>query len=125
MATQASAPTPDATPRRRATLIGLLLAVAGIGATVAAAWVTTRPGGREGPSRGEVMLRMQYYNQSLGVDCTYCHVPGKFDIVTPRMRTTRWMEEKLVKGLVTRPDHRSIDCHTCHDGRARFLPSSP
>lgn len=125
MSTPPAAPAPDRPSRRRAVLVGLLLAVAGVGATVAAALIGTRPAADGGPSRGEIMLRMQYYNQSLGVDCTYCHVPGKFTIETPRMRTTKWMEERLVKGLVTRENHASIDCHTCHDGRARFLPSSP
>ncbi|RME75041.1 MAG: hypothetical protein D6776_04020, partial [Planctomycetota bacterium] len=84
MSTPPAAPAPDRPSRRRAVLVGLLLAVAGVGATVAAALIGTRPAADGGPSRGEIMLRMQYYNQSLGVDCTYCHVPGKFTIETPR-----------------------------------------
>ncbi len=88
-----------------------------------------RSGGDEKPSAAEIMKRMRYYSESLGVDCDYCHVTtgGKFayDVETPRMKTARWMEQHLVRGLVTREGHRPIDCHTCHDGRARFLPSSP
>ena len=75
-------------------------------------------------SMPEVMKRMQYYNKSLGVDCDYCHVPAKFEIDTPRKRTAKWMQTNLVEGLVTREGQTPIDCHTCHDGRARFLPSS-
>ncbi len=71
------------------------------------------------------MLRMQYYNKALGVDCTYCHVPERFEVETPRMKTTRWMEANLVQGLVTKQGHAPIDCLSCHDGRARFLPTSP
>ena len=72
----------------------------------------------------KVMKRMKYYNKSLGVECDYCHVPNKFEIETPRRRTAKWMQEHLVDGLVTKDKSQPIDCHTCHDGRARFLPSS-
>ena len=70
------------------------------------------------------MKRMKYYDKSLGVECEYCHVPNKFEIDTPRKKTAKWMQEHLVDGLETKKDHQTIDCHTCHDGRARFLPSS-
>jgi len=72
----------------------------------------------------EVMKRMKYYNEALGVDCDYCHVPNKFEIETPRKKTAKWMQEHMVDGLVTKAETRSIDCRTCHVGRARFLPSS-
>jgi hypothetical protein len=110
---------------KRSALIGLAIGLIGVGATVAAAVMGARSPDDGTADRAQVMLRMQYYNQTLGVDCTYCHVPNKFTIETPRMRTTRWMEEHLVGSLVTRETHEQIDCHTCHDGRARFLPSSP
>ncbi len=72
----------------------------------------------------EVMKRMKYYNKSLGVECDYCHVPNKFEIDTPKRKTAKWMQDHLVDGLVTKKGSQPIDCHTCHDGRARFLPSS-
>ena len=96
-------------------LIGLGIALGGPDGTRAAA--------EEGKSLGEVMKRMKYYNKSLGVECDYCHVPNKFEIDTPRRRTAKWMQEHLVDGLQTKQS-QPIDCHTCHDGRARFLPSS-
>ena len=126
--TQPPAPTPPAAARPRArrpraALFGLLIGVVAVGATVGAAVMATR--NADGTStRAQTMLRMQYYNRTLGVDCTYCHVPGKFTIETPRMRTTKWMEEHLVGALVERKTHKQIDCHTCPDGRTRFLPSS-
>jgi hypothetical protein len=72
----------------------------------------------------EVMKRMKFYNEALGVDCDYCHVPNKFEIDTPRRKTAKWMQQQMVDALVTKDGNRSIDCRTCHDGRARFLPSS-
>ena len=72
----------------------------------------------------ETMKRMKYINEALGVDCDYCHVPNKFEIETPRKKTARWMQEHMVDGLVTKEGMRPIDCRTCHEGRARFLPSS-
>ena len=87
------------------------------------------PGGREASAEEkkplpEVMKRMKYYDKSLGVECDYCHVPNKWEIETPRRKTAKWMQETLVEGLVTKQGQKPIDCHTCHDGRARFLPSS-
>lgn len=79
---------------------------------------------QEGKTLAEVMKRMKEYNKALGVECDYCHVPNKFEIDTPRRRTAKWMQEHLVDGLVTKKGSQPIDCHTCHDGRARFLPSS-
>ena len=78
----------------------------------------------DGKSLPEIMKRMKYYDKSLGVECDYCHVPNKFEIETPRRKTAKWMQEHLVDGLVTKQGNQPIDCHTCHDGRARFLPSS-
>lgn len=79
---------------------------------------------QEKPTLPEVMKRMKYYNEALGVECDYCHVPNKFEIDTPRKKTAKWMQEHMVDGLVTKAETRSIDCRTCHVGRARFLPSS-
>jgi len=75
----------------------------------------------------EIMKRMQYYNRALGVDCFYCHVGKKRKqarVVTPRLRTAKWMQEKYVDALVTKDGQKAIDCLTCHEGQARFLPSS-
>lgn len=87
--------------------------------------------GDDKPSLAEVMKRMTYYNQALGVQCDYCHVPDpksvggvRADLDTPRKKTAKWMQEHLVDALVTRDRHQTIDCLTCHEGRARFLPSS-
>lgn len=81
-----------------------------------------KPAAKQTPP--EVIKRMKYYNEALGVECEYCHVPNKYEIETPRKKTARWMQQRLVDGLVTKEATRSIDCRTCHDGRARFLPSS-
>ncbi|GIW71330.1 MAG: hypothetical protein KatS3mg102_0872 [Planctomycetota bacterium] len=102
-----------------------LLALVAFTATAVLAGVAGFGRGADQQAEAALMRRMLEYNEALGVDCTYCHVPGKFAIVTPRMRTTQWMEEHLVGALVSREGHRPIDCRTCHDGRARFLPSSP
>lgn len=93
-------------------------------------WVVKSGNGQEKPSLAEVMERMKEYNRALGVNCDYCHIPDpkapqgyRFDVDTPRKKTAKWMQEKVVDALVTREGNR-IDCRTCHDGRARFLPSS-
>lgn len=104
---------------------GVLLGAAlGLGVGVALLGPGVRAGEGEGKSLPEVMKRMKYYNKSLGVECDYCHVPNKFEIDTPRRKTAKWMQEHLVDALVTKDRSQPIDCHTCHDGRARFLPSS-
>jgi hypothetical protein len=106
-------------------LAALALALAGGGLFVFAG----ESSGQEKPSLPEVMKRMKYYNQALGVECDYCHVPGgkggfQFELDTPRKKTAKWMQEHMVDALVTKESHQAIDCLTCHEGRARFLPSS-
>jgi hypothetical protein len=113
--------------RRAAAVLALGVLVA-LGALL---WPARVTGGQETQKQSlpEVMKRMKYYNQALGVECDYCHVPGGkmgflFELDTPRKKTAKWMQERLVDGLVTKDSHQPIDCLTCHEGRARFLPSS-
>src|SRR4051812_42094777 len=91
-------------------------------------WLAGSAGGEAKPDFVEKMKRMAYYNQALGVQCDYCHIvtekgEQKFELETPRKKTAKWMQETLVDGLRTR-EGKPIDCRTCHEGRARFLPSS-
>lgn len=102
-------------------LVGLGAVGVLIGGYMVAGMQTSKGGDKSMP---EVMKRMRYYNEALGVDCNYCHVPERFELDTPRKRTAQWMQEKIVDDLVTREGQAPVDCHTCHGGRARFLPSS-
>jgi hypothetical protein len=119
-------------PSAKKRIVWCGLAAAAAAAVVAGTLLPGRATRGEGkPSIAEIMKRMKYYGESLGVGCDYCHVPDsksiggvRADIVTPRMKTAKWMETEVVGRLVTRDGHQPIDCHTCHDGRARFLPSS-
>jgi len=102
----------------------VLLAAAAILFTCTQALTGDAASEPEKKTLASVMKRMKYYNKALGVDCDYCHVPNRFEIDTPRRKTASWMQVHLVEGLVSREGQKPIDCHTCHDGRARFLPSS-
>ena len=119
-------------PVRRNVLAALGAAALALALAAAGVFLAAAPSrAQDKPSVAEVMKRMVYYNQALGVQCDYCHVPDaksmggvRGDLDTPRKKTAKWMQEQLVDRLVTRAKHETIDCLGCHEGRARFLPSS-
>lgn len=64
---------------------------------------------------------------SLGVRCTHCHTArtpdGKPDFTAPSLfkQTAVHMKVHFVDGLKTQ-DGKALDCMSCHQGRARFIP---
>lgn len=70
---------------------------------------------------------MERIARSLGVRCTHCHTArspdGRPDFTAPSLfkRTTVHMKVHFVDGLQT-ADGKSLDCMSCHQGNARFVP---
>ena len=68
------------------------------------------------------------YSRSLGVDCTHCHVPGKWDSdEKPGKQVARDMaammakiNTELLKGIKNlKSPNPTINCTTCHRGQVR------
>lgn len=70
---------------------------------------------------------MERIARSLGVRCRHCHTArrpdGRPDFTAPSLfkRTTVHMKVHFVDGLQT-ADGKSLDCMSCHQGNARFVP---
>lgn len=81
----------------------------------------------KGVPAGRWMMIMTMFTRSLGVDCNYCHVEGKFELDDkPAKQTARRMLSMV--GAVAREIYKGstpIFCYTCHRGQTRpvSLPS--
>lgn len=73
---------------------------------------------------------MKAISKSLGVKCTHCHIAktdeGKPDFKAPsKLKATAiHMKQHYVDGLLT-ADGKPLDCETCHQGEAKFVPREP
>ena len=85
-------------------------------------FMTTTPAGR-------LLAVMQFgFSRSLGVDCTHCHVPGKWDLdEKPEKQIARDMSDmntKIHKELLRniknlKGPNPLINCTTCHRGQVK------
>ena len=83
----------------------------------------------KGVPAGRWMMLMTMFSKSLGVDCTHCHVQGEFEKDDkPAKQTARKMLSMV--GSIAREIYKgstSINCYTCHKGKAQpvsFPPAS-
>ena len=73
---------------------------------------------------------MKKIAKSLGVKCTHCHTAetaeGKPDFKAPSIQKTTaiHMKQHFVDSLRT-ADGKVLECATCHNGSARFIPREP
>jgi hypothetical protein len=82
-----------------------------------------------GVPANEVMQSMHLIRTALGVDCTHCHVEGKFDLDdVPQKATARRMYTMVTDINRTQFGGRAVvTCFTCHKGQAipADIPSLP
>lgn len=64
----------------------------------------------------EITPIMEIFNQSLGVDCNYCHVPNAYDREDHPMKETSRRMIEMVKELNSKFLGGKISCYTCHRG---------
>lgn len=83
---------------------------------------------------GDLIDAMQAFNEALGVQCAYCHVPGDFAADgNPRKETARAMIAMVRQlepffpstGGVFPRGYHEVDCVTCHRGKAKPETKSP
>jgi photosynthetic reaction center cytochrome c subunit len=81
----------------------------------------------KGTPADEVMPAMQFISASLGVDCTFCHVQGKFDADDkPQKKTAR--EMMAMQAMINKESfrgQRQVTCYSCHRGAARPVNVPP
>ena len=83
----------------------------------------------KGIPAGRIPMMMQMgYSRSLGVDCTHCHVPDKWEAdEKPQKQVAREMaamvnsinNEKLKAIKNLRSENPTINCTTCHRGQVK------
>jgi hypothetical protein len=73
-----------------------------------------------------LMLIMRHWSQALGVQCSYCHVPGNFrsdenphkNIARGMVRMTNRINEELLPPVVGPSAEPRVNCYACHRGEA-------
>lgn len=100
------------------------------------------PGGVVAPPRNLKILAaddtliyaMQGFNEALGVQCTYCHVPGDFASDTNARKETARRMIAMVRqvesffpstGGVFPRGYHEVDCSTCHRGSVKPETKAP
>ena len=83
----------------------------------------------KGIPAGRIPMMMQMgYSRSLGVDCTHCHVPDKWEAdEKPQKQVAREMaamvnsinSEKLRSIKNLRSENPAVNCTTCHRGQLK------
>ena len=80
-------------------------------------------------SKTEMRRLMKEQSAALGVKCTHCHVPGKFDLDDKEAKkTARAMMEMVQKLNATyfpKVEKPPINCWTCHRGEEKPAPPPP
>lgn len=81
-----------------------------------------------GVPAGRWMVIMNMLSKSLGVDCSYCHVPNEFEKDDKPAKVTARTMLRMV-GAISREIYKgptSINCYTCHRGQVKpvFLPDA-
>ena len=79
----------------------------------------------KGTPTGEFPGIMAYFSQSLGVECSHCHVPNHWDQDTPNKQTARTMLS-MVDATIKKfyGGNGPLGCPDCHQGSVKpaFLP---
>lgn len=81
----------------------------------------------KGVPAGRWTMLMTMFSKSLGVDCTYCHVPGEFEkddkpaklVARKMLGLTGAIAREIYKGPT------SINCYTCHRGKTQPVSFPP
>lgn len=74
----------------------------------------------KGTPADQLVPAMQFITASLGVECDFCHVPGKMDLDDkPHKKTAREMMA-MMAGInkANFGGHLEVTCNTCHHGSA-------
>ncbi|MEW6212901.1 MAG: photosynthetic reaction center cytochrome c subunit family protein, partial [Acidobacteriota bacterium] len=80
-----------------------------------------------GVPAGRWMMIMTMFTRSLGVDCNYCHVEGRFELDDKSAKQTARRMLRMV-GTIAREIYKgptSINCYTCHRGQTRPVSLPP
>jgi hypothetical protein len=80
----------------------------------------------KGVPADQLMPAMQFISASLGVECTFCHVPGKMDSDDKKPKQTA-REMIAMTNSINKESfngHREITCYSCHHG-AEHPASTP
>lgn len=81
----------------------------------------------KGLKAGRLMMTMQLFTKSLGVQCTHCHVQGDFSKDDqPAKQTARQM--LMMVGGISKEffnGQATINCYTCHKGQVKPVAFPP
>src|ERR1700674_4898893 len=68
----------------------------------------------------QLIPAMQFISASLGVECEFCHVQGKFekDDKKPKQTARKMMEMMFAINKENFDGHRDVTCNSCHRGSA-------
>ncbi|OHB76860.1 MAG: hypothetical protein A2Z34_04295 [Planctomycetes bacterium RBG_16_59_8] len=71
--------------------------------------------------------RMEKYCESLGVECTFCHIDGEEDKWTRNKRVADYMQKEFVDKLLVQQNGKKvkITCQYCHKGKAKTIDRTP
>ncbi len=66
----------------------------------------------------QLMPAMQFISVSLGVECEFCHVPGKMDLDEKRPKQTARDMIAMTEGINKNSfgGHQELTCYSCHHG---------
>lgn len=81
----------------------------------------------KGVPADQLIPAMQFITISLGVECDFCHVPGKMDLDDkPAKKTARSMMAMMA--AINKDNfggHREVTCYSCHHGAAHPAGTPP
>jgi photosynthetic reaction center cytochrome c subunit len=72
----------------------------------------------KGLTEDQLVTSMQFISNSLGVECTYCHVEGAFDKddKKPKQTARQMIEMQRAINKANFKDRTEVTCFTCHHG---------
>ena len=85
-------------------------------------------------AKTDIMFHMQSFASALGVQCTYCHVPGDFaadtnpkkEIARKMISMVRLIDTSFPSSTGVFPDgYHEVDCSTCHRGSVKPETGAP
>jgi len=81
----------------------------------------------KGMPADQIFPAMQFMAASLGVECDFCHVPGKFDADDKRAKKTA--RQMIAMTLSINKDsfngHKEVTCYSCHRGNTDPVGTPP
>lgn len=77
----------------------------------------------KGQPAGNVMRAMQFFAKSLGVDCSFCHVPHQMDKDDKDEKKTARTMYQIVQFANKSIGKPKVSCYTCHAGHEK--PETP